>query len=217
MTTGSTRDRRVSAAAANAGVDELVPRAQQEMLNYCRARVDPGCAEDVAQETCAAVLQFLPRYRPRRGDKPFRAFVYGIAAHKVADARRARARSRAREHLVDQAPETLSGEQGPHERALAAERRDAVARLLAGLSRERRRVLVLRVMEGRSAADTAGILGVTPGSVRVTQHRALTELRAGLAPSPVAVPAALPKPGRRPRPGCETARSQDGASPAVRR
>ncbi|WP_336159902.1 sigma factor [Amycolatopsis sp. VC5-11] len=137
MTTLLARDRPFStAAAANAEINELVQRAQQEirdarpgpgldnlmrllrgaLLRYCLARVDRGCAEDVVQETCAAVLKFLPRYRPKRGDRPFRAFVYGIAAHKVADAHRARARFSDREQLVDQAPETLSGERGPEER-----------------------------------------------------------------------------------------------------
>ncbi|WP_442893144.1 sigma factor-like helix-turn-helix DNA-binding protein [Amycolatopsis sp. VC5-11] len=72
-------------------------------------------------------------------------------------------------------------------------------------------------MEGYSTVETADILGVTPGSVRVTKHRALTELRAGLAPSRVTASATLPGPRRKSRSACAEARSQNGACPAVRR
>jgi RNA polymerase sigma-70 factor, ECF subfamily len=54
------------------------------------------------------------------------------------------------------------------------------------LSAEQREILVLRVMVGFSAEETADALGMTPGAVRVGQHRALSELRrAGSAPEKV--------------------------------
>ena len=60
---------------------------------YCRTRLSrlPGDArhfvDDLAQEVCLAVLCALPRYRDQ--GRPFEAFVFGIAAHKVADLQRA--------------------------------------------------------------------------------------------------------------------------------
>ncbi len=71
----------------------LTPLVQQ----YCRTRVGRqertfGSADDVAQEVCLAVLKALPSYRDQ--GRPFLAFVYGIAARKVADALRSSARNR---------------------------------------------------------------------------------------------------------------------------
>ena len=67
------------------------------VLRYCRAHVGSqetsASAEDVAQEVCLAVLTALPSYCDQ--GRSFIAFVYGIAAHKVADAHRASARTRA--------------------------------------------------------------------------------------------------------------------------
>ena len=61
------------------------------IVRYCRARLGRVAghyhiADDVAQEVCIAVFSALPRYRDM--GRPFVSFVFGIAAHKVADALR---------------------------------------------------------------------------------------------------------------------------------
>src|SRR3954462_9672297 len=66
-------------------------------VRYCRARLgrfdrSSVSADDVAQEVCLAVLTALPGYRVQ--GRPFLAFVYGIASHKVIDAHRAATRNR---------------------------------------------------------------------------------------------------------------------------
>ena len=71
--------------------DALLVNVRTMVHRYCRARLGrlPGsehAADDVAQEVCLAVLSALPRYREE--GRPFEAFVFGIAAHKVADAQR---------------------------------------------------------------------------------------------------------------------------------
>ncbi|QKT13908.1 hypothetical protein HUN07_02815 [Rhodococcus sp. W8901] len=45
------------------------------------------------------------------------------------------------------------------------------------LSAQQRTILHLRIIDGRTATDTADALGMTPGAVRVAQHRALARLR----------------------------------------
>ena len=72
--------------------DELLALIQPLVLRYCRGKLGRqesvlGSADDVAQEVCVAVVGALGRYQP--AGLSFRAFVYGIAAHKVADAFRA--------------------------------------------------------------------------------------------------------------------------------
>jgi len=50
--------------------------------------------------------------------------------------------------------------------------------LLARLPDAQREVVLLRVAAGLSAEEAGAVLGMSPGAVRVAQHRALTKLRA---------------------------------------
>jgi RNA polymerase sigma-70 factor, ECF subfamily len=58
---------------------------------------------------------------------------------------------------------------------LEAERARA---LLARLPPHQQELLVLRVLAGLSAQETGSALRMSPGAVRVAQHRALARLRA---------------------------------------
>jgi RNA polymerase sigma-70 factor (ECF subfamily) len=174
-----------AAAAANGdrrAIERLLASIRPLVVRYCRARVGRRersfvSADDVAQEVCMAVLTALPRHRHE--GRPFLAFVYGIAAHKVADAHRAVARNRC--EPVSEAPETLVTEEGPEQRALQGEAYERMARLLLVLPERHREIVVLRVVAGLSAEETAKTVGSTPGAVRVVQHRALARLRRTLA------------------------------------
>src|SRR3981189_83252 len=149
------------------------------VVRYCRARVGATersglSADDVAQEVCLAAITALPRYKDQ--GRPFLAFVYGIAAHKVADAHRAAGRNRA--EPTDVVPERFSLEAGPEQMALDAESSARMNRLLAVLPEKQREILILRVVVGMSAEETAEAVGSTAGAVRVAQHRALARLKA---------------------------------------
>ncbi|NUT46265.1 MAG: sigma-70 family RNA polymerase sigma factor [Saccharothrix sp.] len=159
-------------------VEALLALIRPVVVKYCRARVGRGqrssaSAEDVAQEVCLAVLKALPNYREQ--GRPFLAFVYGIAAHKVADAHRASARNRA--ESVPELPDSAGPEPGPEQRALQGELSDRMGQLLTLLPDRQREILVLRVVLGLSAEEAAEAVGSTPGAVRVAQHRALARLR----------------------------------------
>jgi RNA polymerase sigma-70 factor (ECF subfamily) len=149
------------------------------VVRYCRARVGTTdrsglSADDVAQEVCLAAITALPRYKDQ--GRPFLAFVYGIAAHKVADAHRAAARNRA--DPTDVVPERYSREAGPEQMALDSESSAQMNKLLAVLPEKQREILILRVVVGMSAEETAEAVGSTAGAVRVAQHRALARLKA---------------------------------------
>ena len=148
------------------------------LVRYCRARIGPAApagvsADDVAQEVCLAVLTALPRYRDQ--GRPFLAFVYGIAAHKVADAHRAGARDRS--DPVAEVPDGAVPDDGPEQRAIDADAGARMSELLDVLPERQREILVLRLIVGLSATETAAAVGGTPGAVRVAQHRALARLR----------------------------------------
>ena len=130
-------------------------------------------ADDVAQDVCMAVVSALPNYQLK--GLSFRAFVYGIAAHKVTDAFRAIGRNRA--EPVAELPDGPVTADGPEHRLLAAEMSARLGKLLSHLTPRQREVLVLRLAVGLSAEETAQAVRSTPGAVRVTQHRALGRLR----------------------------------------
>jgi RNA polymerase sigma-70 factor (ECF subfamily) len=159
-------------------VELLIGRIHPVVVRYCRSRMSAGprslaTADDIAQEACLAVLTALPSFR--REGKPFLAFVYGIAAHKVADAHRSAARVRSLP--MAELPDAPSTERGPEQFALASSAAAMVDELLSHLPDVQQEILRLRVVAGLSTEETADALGMTAGAVRVAQHRALGKLR----------------------------------------
>ncbi|HWM56710.1 MAG TPA: RNA polymerase sigma factor ShbA [Pseudonocardia sp.] len=153
------------------------------VLRYCRGRLGRqetviGSADDVAQEICLAVVNALAGYTVK--GLSFRAFVYGIAAHKVTDAFRAIGRNRT--EPMAELPDAPAAHDDPEQLALAGELAQRLGGLLHQLTPRQREVLILRVAVGLSAEETAAAVGSTPGAVRVTQHRALNRLRGVITP-----------------------------------
>ncbi len=136
--------------------------------------------EDLAQEVCVAVLLALPRYKDT--GRPFEAFVFAIAAHKVADLQRAAMRHPGSTAVPsDEMPERPDDSLGPEERALLSSDAEWAKKLLANLPENQRELLLLRIAVGLTAEETGQMLGMSPGAVRVAQHRALSRLLRALA------------------------------------
>lgn len=179
---GNTRADLPALAEAAAGGDreavaELLTVLRPRIVRYCRARINAhhshGCADDVAQEVMLAALTALPRFRHEGNG--FDAFVFGIAAHKVADFHRGRTRDRTT--AMAEVPEVSDDRAGPEQAALRAEQRQQMRRLLANLTDAQREIIVLRLAVGMTSEEAARVLSSTPGAVRVAQHRALEKLR----------------------------------------
>lgn len=172
-------DALVAAAAGGdrAAIHGLLSLIHPRIVRYCRGRIGRNetfaSADDVAQEVCLAVITALGTYRDQ--GRPFLAFVYGIASHKVADARRAAARNRS--DPVAEFPDEADLDIGPELRALNGESAGTVLELIRSLPKKQHDILVLRIVVGLSADETAEAVGSTPGAVRVAQHRALARLR----------------------------------------
>jgi len=178
---GSEVDHFAFAAAVGdeSALADLMARIRPMVLGFCRSRLQGSrriSAEDVTQEVCIAVMRALPRYEHRG---KFTAFVFGIAAHKVVDAVRAAHRDRSFpvENVPDIGLETCTSIESPDEHVVRAERLDSIEAMLAVLTPRQRNILHLRIIDEKSAAETATMLGMTPGAVRVAQHRALARLR----------------------------------------
>ncbi len=151
------------------------------IVRYCRARIGRtgsaySSADDVAQEIMLAILGALPRYHD--DCESFLPFVYGIASHKVADYYRRSGRDRS-EPVAD-VPDTIDQRLGPEQITLRSEMRARLIGLLDTLAPRQREILVLRLIVGLSAQETATAIGLTATAVRVAQHRALNRLRGGL-------------------------------------
>jgi RNA polymerase sigma-70 factor, ECF subfamily len=177
---------RLVAAVVNddrAALDQLLRILRPLVVRYCRSRLGTErggvAADDVAQEVCLAVLKALPSYTDQ--GKPFLAFVYGIAGHKVVDAHRHAGRDRS--EPTDEVPEGIDDRGGPEQAALDLSANVEMRALLAQLPDKQREILVLRVVVGLSAEETAIAVGSTPGAVRVAQHRAVAKLRGVLGPA----------------------------------
>jgi len=177
---GDRLDAAVAEAVAGSrdALREVLETIRPIVVRYIRARLGTAervglSADDVAQEVCMAAIQALPRYQDQ--GRPFLAFVYGIAAHKVADAHRAAGRNRS--EPTDSVPERYSLESGPEQMALQADSASRMNKLLEILPEKQREILILRIVVGMSAEETAEAVGSTPGAVRVAQHRALARLK----------------------------------------
>jgi RNA polymerase sigma-70 factor (ECF subfamily) len=184
LTSMFTQEERLDAVVAQAvagdrnALREVLETIRPIVVRYCRARVgtldrNGLSADDVAQEVCLAAVMALPRYRDR--GRPFLAFVYGIAAHKVADEFRAAGRDLS--YPTATVPDHRSAEPGPEQVAIDADSATRMNELLGVLPDKQREILILRVVVGLSAEETAEAVGSTAGAVRVAQHRALARLK----------------------------------------
>ena len=165
-------------AGSHVAAGELLAFLRPIVVRYCRTKLGRVqrtfvAADDVAQEVCLAVFRALPTYRQL--GRPFLSFVYGIAAHKVADVHRAAARDRSQP--TSETPDVLVVDEDPEQITLRRELVEQTGGLLRTLTPRQRDILIMRIVLGLSAQETADMVGTTADAVRVAQHRALNRLR----------------------------------------
>jgi len=149
----------------------LMARIRQLTLRYARARLGRFGDEDVAQEVCMAVHTALPDYDER--GLPFEAFLYAIAARKVADSQRSLMRGPV---AVAEVPDVCDPGAGPERTAVVRDEAQRVMALVRTLPLQQQEIITLRVAVGMSTEETRA-LGMSAGAIRVAQHRALNRLR----------------------------------------
>ena len=133
-------------------------------------------AEDATERTFLSALRAIHRYRDR--GSTFRAWLFRIAHNCVANVHRSRARRRT--VPIPDDPPWSAPNADPAGQLHRAEEMHAVMRAVATLPDDRRQVVLLRFVDGLSAAEIGEVLGRSPGAVRVLQHRALRDLAARL-------------------------------------
>jgi RNA polymerase sigma-70 factor (sigma-E family) len=128
---------------------------------------DLGRAEDLVAEALARVYLVWPRVRT--GD------AYGYARRTLVNLHTDwwRGRLRRPEVITDRPPDRAGGDDPARDIA----RRDSVARSLRRLTRRERAVVVLRYFLDLTEQQTAAELGISPGTVKSANARALAKLR----------------------------------------
>jgi RNA polymerase sigma-70 factor (ECF subfamily) len=167
---------------------ELLAIVRPAVLRYALARGLPDAdAHDLAQDTCLALLTALHGWQDQ--GRPVWALVFTIARNKLAD----RARAYAARPDTPVGDDTITAavadpRPGPHQLIEDDEEAKRVIAILDVLPPTQRDVLMLRAIVGLSARETAMALHLSPASVRVIQHRAVTTLRRQLAPAARSTP-----------------------------
>lgn len=165
----------LAAQAGDAGAfGELYERYRQPLYRYCLARSSsPHEAEDLVSEVFLKAMESLTRYRDQ--GLPFIAFLYRVARNAAID----RSRKDKGASLFDMTIEPRSGTDVEGDAARASDM-DVVLGALRKIKPEYREVILLRFVEGYSAADVAKLLDKAEKAIWNLQQRGLERLRAEL-------------------------------------
>lgn len=179
----------------------LVTAYHPRMLRLARTYLhDPGSAEEVVQETWLAVLRGLERFESRSSlrTRIFRILVNQARTRAVRDGRTitfSSTRAAADEESAVE-PERFLGpdsrwpghwsslpadwESLPEDHYQSLETRTTIDAAIAALPEQQGEVIVLRDVEGWTAADVCNVLGISETNQRVLLHRARSKVRRAL-------------------------------------
>ena len=152
-----------------AAFEQFVERHHERVYRLARVRLDTDSdAADVTQEVFLRAYTGLGRFR--FGAAPF-TWLYRTTRNVCSEHNRRQRRHQEFEgDVADERPSLERAEDS----ARAAER---VRRLVGELPTRQREVVLLRVFEELSVADTARAMGCRPGTVKALLHKAMGNLR----------------------------------------
>jgi RNA polymerase sigma-70 factor (ECF subfamily) len=160
--------------ALEAVLADVAPSVHRFAQRMCRNVHD---AEDVLQDTLINVAKHLGEFE---GRSSLSSWVFALTRSAC---------TRKRRGLKNQPPlgdegiaETHDQAPSPEARAADQELANALSTALDGLSDDHREVILLRDVEGLSAPEAAGVLGVSVDALKSRLHRAREALRAALRP-----------------------------------
>ena len=175
-----------AAGGDRAAFTTLMTATKADLYRFIRRYIgDEAEAHDVLQEAYASAWLAVRRYDPAR---PFEVWLRSIALNKCRDWSRRRAVRRVVRGVMGlDAPEaTAVGDEAPTPEARLDDQRraEALQRALSDLPDALKGPLLLATLEGRSHAEIASILHITPKAVETRIARARRKLAEGLPPSP---------------------------------
>lgn len=149
----------------------LYERYLDEIHRYIFYRVaDRFEAEDLTETVFLKAWEALSRFKSSGVN--FRAWLYRIAHNTVVDYYRTR-------KPTEDSPADKLRESRPstEHQAQARDEQQQLAAAIRELETGLQQVIIYRFINGLSHAETAQVMGIREGYVRVLQHRALNQLR----------------------------------------
>jgi len=173
-------------------LDALLRQYQPQIFRFgmkmCR---DPEDAQDVLQETLFAAARTFHGFR---GASSISTWLYTIARSFCIKRRRRSVFAPEVVSLDSEAPqarEATDTAPDPERTFAGREVAEALESAVAALEPEYREVLLLRDVEGLSAAEVAEVTGISVAAVKSRLHRARSRVRDRIAP--LLEPAAAPR------------------------
>jgi RNA polymerase sigma-70 factor, ECF subfamily len=163
-------------------LSRLLEQHQQRVFGFgVKMCGDVEDAKEVAQETLLTMARTM---RDFRGESSVSTWLYTVArSFCIKKRRRSKGAPTHHEPLDKVAQETASDASPvstPEQVLLGRETREAVAEALDKLDPDWREVIVLRDIEGLSAAEVAEVTGASVAAVKSRLHRARVALRENL-------------------------------------
>ena len=160
-------------------MDALIRASYGDVYALCRRLLgDPSDAADATQEVYVRVVRSVLGFR---GEAAFGTWLHRVTVNVCMTSLRRRGDARARGQSAGwsdfEPDELLSDDAGPETRAETADLAHRTAQALSELPEDAREVVVLRDVQGLSTKETAELLGVSEGAVKVRLHRAHARLR----------------------------------------
>ncbi|GJM40197.1 MAG: RNA polymerase sigma factor [Ardenticatenaceae bacterium] len=155
----------------------LYERHVTRVYRYLLVRVgNVADAEDLTSQTFLVAMENLDKYR---GERPFLAWLFGIAKHKVAD----KYRKQKPELMLETAEELSDPAEAPDDFVDQKLQIEAVAQKLQLLSPDRAEALSLRLFGGLGIPEIARLMQKQEPAVRMLLHRGLQDLQTRLNPN----------------------------------
>jgi RNA polymerase sigma-70 factor (ECF subfamily) len=166
-----------------AALSRLLEQHQQRVFGFgVKMCGDVEDAKEVAQETLLTLVRNLPGFR---GEASISTWLYTVARSFCIKKRRRTKGAPAHHEPLDTVTRETASEAAaavftPEQMLQSREARDAVATALDMLDPDWREVIVLRDIEGLSAAEVADVTGLGVAAVKSRLHRARAALRTNL-------------------------------------
>lgn len=160
--------------AMEAVLASVAPSIRRFALRMCRNEAD---ADDVLQDALLSIASHLDGYE---GRSSLSSWAFAIARSACSRRRRGKKNEPAESDTV--LASQASDQPAPDDRAVDKQLGEMVTRSLDELSEEHREVLLLRDVEGMTAAEAAAVLGISVDALKSRLHRARTALREALRP-----------------------------------
>lgn len=152
---------------------QLYDHYADQVFRYIYYRVsNRALAEDLTADAFVRALRALPRFTWQGTD--FGAWLTTIARNLITDHYKS---SRAKREIVaDELPDADDSRDGPEQEAVTNDVNDALMQALRTLPDDQQECLVSRFMLEHSIAETADLMGRSPGAIKQLQLRAVRSL-----------------------------------------